>query len=130
MNLFNPAEARANEFTLQGKPPHQLAFLVALIASVTLMAIALLGTLCTKSFKRKWLFAIISLAGAPIFLMNWETGAWEPQFFVGLVNTGVTRGLLPLDPWILRFHIPIGALVTLSLLLPHWMGRAPDAEQK
>jgi hypothetical protein len=62
--------------------------------------------------------------------MNWATGAWEPQFALGLINAGVTRGLSPLDPWIVKFHIPIGALVALSLLLPHWMGRAPDAEQK
>ncbi len=130
INVFNPAEARANEFTLQGKSPQQLAFFGVLIASVTLMAMALLGTLFTKSFKRKWLWAIISLAGAPVFLMNWATGAWEPQFALGLINAGVTRGLSPLDPWIVKFHIPIGALVTLSLLLPHWMGRAPDAEQK
>lgn len=130
INAFTLEEARANEFTLHGKPPHQLAFFGALVASVALMAWAILGTFLTKSFKRKWLWAIISLAGAPVFLMNWATGAWEPQFALGLINAGVVRGLSPLDPWILTFHIPIGALVTLSLLLPHWMGRAPDTEQK
>lgn len=130
INVFDPAEVRANEFTLQGKSAQQLAFFGALIASVTLMAMALLGTIFTKSFKRKWLWAIISLAGAPVFLMNWATGAWEPQFALGLINAGVMRGLSPVDPWIVRFHIPIGAVVTLSLLLPHWMGRAPVAEQE
>lgn len=130
VNVFNAAEVQANEFTLQGKPPHQLAFFGALIVSVVLMATALLGAVLTKSFKRKWLWAIISLAGAPVLSMNWATGEWGPQFAFGLINAVVTRGLSPLDPWILRFHIPIGALVTLSLLLPHWMRRAPDTEQK
>lgn len=130
INVFDPAAAQANEFTLEGKPPHQLAFFGLLLASVALMAMALLGALLTKSFKRKWLWAIISLVGAPVFLMNWATGAWEPQFAFGLINAGVARGLSPLDPWIVKFHIPIGALVTLSLLLPHWMGRAPETEQK
>lgn len=128
INAINSAEARANEFTLQGKPPRQLAFFGVLVASVTLMAMSLLGTILTRSFKRKWLWAFISLAGAPVFLMNWSTGAWEPQFAVGLINAGVTRGLSPLDPWMLKFHIPIGALVTLPLLLPHWIGRVPDGD--
>lgn len=130
INAFNPAEARANEFTLQGKSLNQLAFFGVLVASVALMAMALLGSLFTRSFKRKWLWAIISLAGAPVFLMNWTTGAWEPQFALGLINAGVTRGLSPLDPWILKFQIPIGALVTLSLLLPHWVGRAPAGDAR
>lgn len=128
-NLVDPAEAQASEFSLQAKPPAQLAFFGLLVTSVALMAAALLGVLVTRSFKRKWLWAVISLAGAPVFLMNWSTGAWAPQLAFGLISAGVARGLAPLDPWMVKFHIPIGALVTLSLLLPHWLGRAPDGDR-
>jgi hypothetical protein len=130
INAFNPAQARANDFTLQGKPPRQLAFFGALVASVVLMIVAVLGTLLTRSFKRKWLWVIISLVGAPVFLMNWATGAWQPSFTLSLIGTAVTRGLSPVDPWIVTFQLPIGALVTLSLLLSHWMGRAPAGGQQ
>ncbi len=121
INRLEPAAAQANEFELAGKPTHQIIFLACLAASVALMAIALFGTIFTRSFKRRWLWAIVSLLGAPVLAMNWATGDWETRFSLGLINAGVMRGLSPLAPWIVQFHIPIGALVVLSLLLPRWM---------
>jgi len=114
--------AAAAEFSLANKPLRQIAFLIALACSDVLMIIAFLGVIFTKGFKRKWMFAIVALAGAPVFVMNWSTGEWATLFSAGLINAGVTRGFAPLDPWMLKFHIPIGALIVLSLLLPHWTG--------
>ncbi|HYD71843.1 MAG TPA: hypothetical protein VEF55_01800, partial [Candidatus Binatia bacterium] len=99
-----------------------------LVCSGLIMLLAFFGTIFTKGFKRKWLFAIVSLLGAPVFMMNWTTGEWSPTFSGGLINWGVTRGLGPLDPWMLRFHIPIGALIVLSLLWPRWAGMNDDAD--
>jgi hypothetical protein len=117
----NGAETQAaSQFALNGKSPAHWAFLAALSCSLLLMLLAFLGVIFTKGFKRKWLFALVALVGAPVFLMNWSTGAWMVQASVGLLDAGVTRGLAPLDPWIVKFHIPIGALIVLSLLWPLW----------
>lgn len=120
----------AGEFSIMDKPPRQLAFLTALACSVLLMLTAFFGAIFTKGFKRKWLFAPIALLGFPVFLMNWSTGAWVSQFMFGLINTGVTRGLAPLDPWMLKFQIPIGALIVLSLLWPRWFGGYATPEER
>jgi len=119
----SPELDAAGAFSFEGKSTAHLAFFAALICSVLAMLIAFVGVIATKGFKRKWLFAIIALLGAPVFLMNWTTGEWAPQLAFGLINTGVTKGLAPLDSWIVKFHIPIGALVVLSLLVPRWLSK-------
>ncbi len=108
-------EARVNEFTL-GKPPGQLAFFGALIMSVVVMVATVVAVLRTRSLKRKWLWMIICLVGAPVFIMNWTTGEWAVESAAGLINAGVSRGLSPAEPWIMQFHIPIGALVALWIV--------------
>lgn len=120
--------AAAAEFSLLNKPPKQLAFFGVLICSVMLMILAFFGTIFTKGFKRKWLFAILAFFGFPVLLMNWTTGEWAAQFTLGLINTGVSRSLAPLDPWMVRFQIPIGALIVLSLLWPRWFGGYSEDE--
>jgi hypothetical protein len=116
---ITPEEAQVNDFTLKGKPPGQLAFLGALIASIAVMAFAVLRVLRAKSFKRKWLWVIVSLLGAPVFVMNWTTGEWAFQFMLGLIGAGVTRSLSPIEPWIVQFQFPIGALVSLWRVSRH-----------
>lgn len=121
------AETEAAErFTFEGKSTAHLAFLGALICSVLLMVLACLGTLVTKGFGRKWLFAPLALVGAPVFAMNWTSGEWSAQFAISLINTGISRGMAPLDPWVVTFQLPVGALIVLSLLLPRWAGVASD----
>jgi hypothetical protein len=129
VNRLEPSAAQDNGFTLVGKSMQQLIFVGCLAISVSLMVLAVIGTLFTKAFKRKWLWVIVSLVGAPVFVMNWATGIWEARTALGLINAGIMRGLSPLDPWIVQFHIPIGAIIVLSLLLPHWMGVAPSDQR-
>lgn len=123
INAFDPAQAKPAAFTVTGKPPRHLLFLAGFAASIGVMTFALLGVLFTRSFRRKWLWAIVALAGAPVFVMNWETGASQMIAAIGLINAGIGRGLFPLDPWIVRFQFPFGALITLSFLVPHWFSR-------
>ena len=124
INLLDRAQVGANEFTLQGKSTQQLAFFAALWISLALMVIAFLGAIFTKGARPKWLLAIVAWIGAPIFVMNWSTGVWQLVTGVGLFNIGVTRGLSPLDPWMVKFHIPIGALIVIALLFPIWLRRS------
>ncbi len=117
VNSVDPAKVDQNRFSLRDKPLYQLVFLGGLVASLALMLSALLGSLLTRTFKRKWVWAIVSLVGIPVFVMNWSTGAWTTVLSLGLINTGVTKGLSPVDPWVIKFQLPLGAIVTLLQLL-------------
>jgi hypothetical protein len=119
------AEA-ARTFQLQGKPARSYAFLAATIASPTLMLVALFGVIFTRGFKRKWLWAIVSLVGLPQFVMDWGTGEIASRWLsINLVGYGIYRAGHLFAPWLLSFATPVGALVVLSLLYPRWLGRAP-----
>lgn len=127
----SPELAAAANFSFENKTPQHWAFFACLVGSVLLMLWAFIGVIVTKGFKRKWLFAIIALLGAPVFVMDWASGEWVMNFAFGLINTGVMRGLGPLDPWFVKFHAPIGALIVLTLLWPRWIGRgASDGAAK
>jgi hypothetical protein len=119
---ITPDVVAAANFSFENTTRVHWAFFACLVFSVLLMVWAFLGVIFTKGFKRKWLFAILAFVGAPVFLMNWSTGEWVVQATLGLINTGVMRGLGPLDPWFVRFQAPIGALITLSVLWPRWLG--------
>ena len=119
VQAFDIATVQKNEFKLRGTPIKQLTFFGGLLATVALMVITALWVLFTKNFKRKWLWAIVSLLGGPIILMNWTTGAVMLQFGFGILNAGVASGGSLADPWIARFQLPIGAVVALVMLLRH-----------
>lgn len=118
--LTNVAPAN---FTLVRKSAQQLIFLGLTILSVIVMIAAFVTVLLAKNLNRKWLWAFATFAGAPSFVMNWSTGGWQAIATVGLINAGVTRGLAPLDPWILRFQLPIGAIAALIMLANRKMSR-------
>lgn len=118
--------AAAGAFTLWGRPLAQLIFFSVFILVLTLMVIAIFGVVFTKGFKRKWLWVIVALAGAPVYRMNWTTGDWAPTFSAGLIDAGIVRGPSIIDPWIVFFHVPIGALIVLFLLIRRWRGYGPD----
>ncbi len=117
VNMSDLSEAELTAFSLAGKPLQQLAFFGALLLSVVIMVGALIAVLLTRQLKRKWLWAIAAFAGAPVFLMNWSTGEWQILFSLGLINTGVTTGLAPGDPWMLKFQAPLGAIAVFIMLL-------------
>lgn len=123
VTLLNGETAIDPTFSVIGATPTKLAFLAAMALSALLVLIGFFGTIFTPGFKRKWLFAIVALLGAPSLTMNWQTGEWITELFIGIslsLGFSATRGFGPFDPWMLKFTVPIGALIVLSLLWPRW----------
>lgn len=103
------------QFTLVGRSLGQLLFLAMTILSPMLMLAALIAVIRAPKFKRKWLWAIIALAGIGSATMNWTTGAsgFQP-LMLNLIGAGVSRqGFLGFFPWILKFTLPVGAIPAL-----------------
>jgi hypothetical protein len=127
--VVDRAQVRANIFVFQGKSVRQYAFFALAVGSMLLVVATIVGVLFTKGFRRKWLWVIISFVGVGKLVMVWNTGVASAQFLIfGVSVFGVQRGPSPLDPWTMTFMLPIGALVTLSLLYPRWAGLG--SEQK
>ena len=122
VNTIDPeALARVQSFELSGQSLRHYAFLVAMGVTALLMLLAFFGTLFTKNFKRKWLWAIVSFAGVCKFAMIWTTGQISTSLLsIHLLGLGYSRG--PFTPWELNFTLPAGALIVLSLLWPRWFG--------
>lgn len=119
------AQLATNRFTL-AKPPAQLLFLGLTILSALTMLTAFVSVLCAPRFKRKWLWAILSLIGVCTFTLNWTTGEVDIQpFMLNLVGAGVMRmGYLGFFPWMLKFTLPVGALAA------HWRAAKARRETK
>ena len=119
-----------HKLTFLDKPAPQTRFLIGFAISILLMLSALLSVLLSKGFRKKWLWGIVAFAGAPVMAMNWETGETSVSLALGLINTGITRGLGPFDPWVLKTHLPLGALVVLCLVAIHWTIEPPSAASR
>ncbi len=64
--------------------------------------------------RRRWLWVLISLLGAPVTTMNWATGQVRTRTLsIQLVNVGVVRPG-PDAPWLLSVAFPLGAFLFLS----------------
>ena len=64
--------------------------------------------------RRRWLWILISLLGAPVTTMNWATGQLRTQTLrIQLVNVGVVRPG-PNAPWFLSVAFPLGAFLFVS----------------
>jgi hypothetical protein len=107
-----PDELAANRFTL-AKPPGMLLFLLLTILAALTTVTAFVSVLCAPRFKRKWMWAILSLLGLGAFSLNWTSGqAGVEPFMVNLVGVGVWRmGYLGFSPWMFKFTLPVGALL-------------------
>jgi len=105
---------RLNRFTLTGKT----AFYYAFFAMCILVPLFILITIviCVRScVRRRWLWIVFILIGFIQFQLNWSTGDWNIQpIAASLLGFAYWRpGLY--GPWILKFAIPVGAIVFLIL---------------
>lgn len=105
----------ANRFTLAGKAPLQLLFLLAAVLSPALMISALVKVIRTKALRRKWLWGIAAFGGLFSFQMNWATGQIFSNFLtVQFIGSGASRGDSAFAAWVLTLTIPIGAALILT----------------
>ena len=67
-----------------------------------------------SQIRRRWLWILISLLGAPVTTMNWATGQVRTQALrIQVVNVGVVRPAAD-APWFLSVAFPLGAFLFLS----------------
>lgn len=99
-----------NRFTFNGKGALHYVFFAACILIPLFMLFT--AAICMRSrVRRRWLWIIFILIGLVQFQFNWSTEALNVQpIAVSLLGAGYWRqGLYA--PWILKFAIPIGAIV-------------------
>lgn len=115
LNRATDAELAKGGFTLTGRSPAQLGFLAAAILSPLLMLTAIVAVVRAPGLKRKWLWALLALVGIGSATMNWTTGqaSFQP-LFVNLIGAVAAKsGLSNFMPWILKFTVPVGAVIAL-----------------
>lgn len=108
-------------FRLEGRSPKHYLWLALTI----LCAAASIGTAAWFATRRnmpgKWQWALAALVGVGASRIDWSTGDSIVQpLHVQLLSAGVTR-FGPLEPWVLTFALPLGAIVGLAFYrwLPH-----------
>lgn len=122
VHFLNSADIPDPNFTLENKPAAQLAMLALFAVNAAFM----LATCAVGLFRRRWGWAILSLAGVTSITLNWTTG----QLFYNLVMVrlelfggSLTRGVGSLDPWLISSTLPVGA--ALFWLNGKWRRKEP-----
>lgn len=115
LNRATDAELARSGFTLSGRSLAQLSFLAATILSPLLMLTAIILVVRATGLKRKWLWALLALVGIGSATMNWTTGEANFQPITAMIiGAGVVKqGASNFFPWILKFTLPIGAVIAL-----------------
>lgn len=116
-NRLPKGVVEANRFSLSGKTPRHYAFLVtAFLSPLVMVAVAAMAAM-TRGLRFKIAWMALALVGVGSAWFNWTTG--EGGFSaaqISLVNMGFGRDT-DISPWIIRFSMPIGALLVLVRLL-------------
>jgi hypothetical protein len=67
----------------------------------------------TVGMPRRWLWVFVCLLAAPVFALNWTSGAWELRpLSITVLGSGFVRAS-DAAPWILSFGLPAGAALAL-----------------
>lgn len=113
INSIDAAQAAAaSGFTLNGKS----ALHFAVLTGVVLIPLFCLVTAGFAAWRRRWGWMALSLLGVMQLSVNWATGAWFFQpINVSLLGASFTKGMGPLDPWILAIGIPLPAILFWAL---------------
>jgi hypothetical protein len=114
----------ANRFFGPRKSALQWGFLAATFAVPLVMLAALAAAARAKGLTWRPAWMLLALVGVGASWMNWATGSTGQVWAaVNLLGLGIVRGPSPLDPWILRFASPVGALAVVVRLLVLQRGR-------
>jgi hypothetical protein len=114
----------ANRFFGPRKSALQWGFLAATFAVPLVMLAALAAAARAKGLTWRPAWMLLALVGVGASWMNWATGSTGQVWAaVNLLGFGIVRGPSPLDPWILRFASPVGALAVVVRLLVLQRGR-------
>jgi hypothetical protein len=99
-----------NRFSLTGKGPAPLLFLLACIAVAIFIIATTVSCVRTPELKRKWLWIIFIIFGLGEASLNWSTGAVivNPLSFQ-VVGVGFAKPLY--QPVTLTLGVPVGAIV-------------------
>jgi hypothetical protein len=122
VRVADPPAVAANQFFGPPKTVLQWGFLGATIAVPLVMLAAAVVAPRSLTWRPAWI--ILALVGVGSVWMNWTTGSvghvWAA---VNVLGFGITRGPSPLDPWMLRFASPVGALAVVARLVVLARGR-------
>jgi hypothetical protein len=106
------AESRIerNVFTLAGKSIRQ--YVVLFLAAAVPLFIIYTAYLCIRSpMRHRWLWLTFILFGFSSYSVDWTSGLWGFKLFsFSILGASISRSGLD-GPWILAFHIPIGAII-------------------
>lgn len=107
----------ANRFSLSGKSPQHYGFLAtAFLSPLVMVAVAAMAAM-TRGLRFKIAWMALALVGVGSAWFNWTTGdGGFTAAQISLVNMGFGRAT-DISPWIIRFSMPVGALLVLARLL-------------
>jgi hypothetical protein len=116
-NRLPLGEVEANRFTFAGKTPQHYGFLIsALLSPLVMVAVAAMAAM-TRNLRFKFAWMALAVVGVGEAWFNWTTGQGGFTFAqVSLINVGFGRAT-DISPWIIRFSMPVGALIVLARLL-------------
>lgn len=108
-------------FGLGNRSPKHYAWLALAILCAAVSVGTAVWFATRRNMPGKWQWAFSALVGVGAFRIDWSTGDSIVQpLHVQLLSAGVAR-LGPLEPWVLTFALPLGAIVGLAFYrwLPH-----------
>jgi hypothetical protein len=129
ITTLSPEAIQRAQFTLKGKSAlHYIFLLIAVIVPATII-FALVVLFRDKTQRRKWLWALLIVIGLGKLSINWTTGAITFQAIsVHLFGAAFSKLGSVVEPWMISFGLPVGALVYLFLRFrrPSLNPRSPD----
>jgi hypothetical protein len=116
-NRLAPGVLETNKFGVSGRSARHYGFLASAMLSPLVMGAVALMAATTRGLRFKLGWIALALVGVGSAWINWATGeggfTWAQ---IGLVNVGFGRAT-EISPWIIRFSMPVGALLVLARLL-------------
>lgn len=111
------AAIKANGVLAPGKGLVHLAFVLGLVASPLIMVVTAVAAARTLGLRHRWWWVLGAFVGLGTVWINWTTGTLGVEWkAINLFGVAATKGQSPLDPWMLHFAPPVGALLVLLRL--------------